>query len=133
VWGTDAGDLVPAESPAVADQAGGAAGDVRAAAEAEEEQFVAGLVVLDDEVAGCLDVTRQAHAECLASQALSRPGSQSQLVVDPLLDFVLGLAVDPEDDPGDVGGTRLAVAFLVSRIPGAVAAQHRTFEHGRPL
>ena len=121
--------MFPPQDATVAHQSDRAPSGVRAATEAEEEELIARLVVLDDEPVCLLDVARQPQAQGSSAEALPRPGPNALLVVDALLDTGTVVPGEAESHLGDVRGAGLAVTLLVSRVPRAVATQHQTLGH----
>ena len=78
--------ILPFQQPAVANEAHDTARGVRAAAEAEEEKFVAGLVVGHQEAVTVLDVFREPNAEGSTEQMVEPAGAHALVVEHALLD-----------------------------------------------
>src|SRR2546428_14118439 len=75
------------QEASVPEQAGDAARRVRPATEAEEENFVVGVViVLDQEHIGVLHIARQSPPEGTAAEVIERAGPNALVVVHALLD-----------------------------------------------
>src|SRR5918996_134635 len=124
-------DRVAPEDAALADHAHDAARGERAAAEAEEEQLVVGLVVADEEAVGIVDVVLQALAERAPGHAIDEvPGADTLIVVEDLRNAPRALG-GPVGEPHDVGRAGNALALLIGAVPRAVAADNQTLHFRR--
>src|SRR6267143_5371746 len=124
-------DVGAREDPALADHAADAAHRVRAAAEPEQVDLVARLVIADEKAVGVVDVGFHPVAEGAAGQAVEEiAGADALIVVDHLQRRAIALR-DAVGDLHDVGGRRNAVALLVGAVPRSIAAQDQPF-HRRP-
>src|SRR2546421_393633 len=100
----------PREDAALANHAADAAHRERAAAEAEEKDLVARLVVGDEETVGVVDVVLDAAAEGAAAHAVDHvPGAHALVVVDHL----------QRAAPGAIAGRSRLVFSSRSRWSGA--------------
>src|SRR2546430_12419520 len=98
---------------------------VRAAAEAEQVDLVARVVIADEKAVGVADVGFHPVAEGAAGQAVEEiPGADTLIVVDHLQRRAIALR-DAVGELDDVGGSGNAVALLVGAVPRSVAAQHQ--------
>src|SRR5690606_36384763 len=120
------------QDAALADHAGEAARGVGAAAEAEQEQLVAGLVVEHQEAVGLVEVVVQAAAEGAAGELVERAAGAHALVVEHQLRHRPGAARGEQRQLYHVGGAGLPVLLLVRAVPGAVAEDRDPFHvvHG---
>src|SRR2546430_5305660 len=98
---------------------------VRAAAEAEQVDLVARVVIADEKAVGVADVGFPPVAEGAAGQAIEEiPGADTLIVVDHLQRRAIALR-DAVGELDDIGGSGNAVALLVGAVPRSVAAQHQ--------
>ena len=120
----DVGGLRPPKDPGPAQQPRQAASGIGPAAEAEDEDAIARLVVQADELVGAGDLVVQALAERAAEQLRHRVGhalthSDPVVIVDELRRPARRLGRHRPREHGDIG--RIA---LVQMLPGAVAEDH---------
>ena len=113
----DAVGVLAAQDPGVADEPDGAARGVGAATEAEEEQLVARVELVDDEAVAVADVARQAPAEPPAANAIEPAGAHAAVVERPLIHAVV---VALGDGPPELGHVRRRLR--VGTVPCPVAA-----------
>jgi hypothetical protein len=117
------------QDPAVADQPGEAARRVRPAAESEQEELVARLVLLSQESVAAAHVAGQPVAEGAAEDALIRGGSDPGLV-EELLPAVAARG-EAQRDLRDVRRRGHAVTDPVREVPRPVTAHGKPFRHRR--
>src|SRR2546421_3238848 len=116
----------PREDAALANHAADAAHGERAAAEAEEKDLVARLVVGNEKTISVVDVVLDAAAEGAAAHSVDHVAGPYALVVVDHLQRAAGVALrDAVTELHDVGRAGHAVALLVGGVPRPVAAQHQ--------
>jgi hypothetical protein len=125
----DLSHLLGSQDARVANQADGAAGRERAAAEAEEVELVAGLVVLDQEAIAVANVAGEAETQSTAADALEALGADAVVVVQELPRATAVLRRHPEGELGDVGGGDHTAAELIGAVPRAIAAHDEALGH----
>ncbi len=112
-------------------ETGQAAHRERAAAEAEQVELVAGLVVVDDEPVQRADIVLHAVAERAVGDAVHRAalGADAIVVIDDLINAVRCARTDRTRDLGHVRRPALAglLILLVTDVPGAVGAEDDPF------
>ena len=116
---------------ALADHADGAAHGVGATGEAEQEDIVARLVILRDELVRLPHVVGEPDPECPSEHAVDEiTGAHALIVVNALHDAVAVLRQHPAREFHHVGRAYHAAVRLVRRIPRAVAADDEAFHPG---
>jgi hypothetical protein len=99
------------------------------ATEAEEEEFILGLIVRYQEAVGVVDIVLKPVAECAAREPIHDvAGANSLIVIDHLRHIAIPLR-DPNRDAHNVCRAWVVILFLVCTIPCAIAAKYQTL-HG---
>lgn len=112
------------------DQSAETAGGVGATGEAEQEDFVAGVVVVSEEAIAVDDVVIQPGSAESASDLFPRTGTHTAPVIQDLAHTLRIHRRNGSQEFDDVGNL---VAFVVG-VPGAVQAENKTpFGHDRVL
>src|SRR5215207_9871210 len=114
------------EDAAVAHQPDGAASREGAAAEPEEIQLVAGLVVVHQEAVALLHVSGEPNAEPAAEQALPAARTDAGLVVQELTSAGLVLIRERQGELGHIRRRRDALVDVIRPVPGPIAADDQT-------